>query len=247
MELNGQILLADDEEPFARNTVKLFEKHGYACDWAPDAATAMGRLKEQPYDVVVADIRMPGNPQLEFIHEISSWDERPPVILITGYPSMESAVDAVGLPVVAYLIKPFEFDELLSRVQDAQKFKWARNAVATAREADTRWREELDKVEAGLPDGREAGAPVPVEALVELTMRRAYDSLKSLHELNRMMASPGSAADMCEMVGCPRLGELKAVIEETVDTLEETKSSFKSRRLKELREKLETVLKNMQQ
>jgi len=245
MELHGQILLADDEEPFARNTVKLFEKHGYACDWAPDAATAMGRLKEQPYDVVVADIRMPGNPQLEFIHEISRWDDRPPVILITGYPSMESAVDAVGLPVVAYLIKPFEFDELLSRVRDAQKFKWAKRAVETAREVDDRWRTELERVEEGLPDGREAGAPVPVDALVDLTLRRAYDSLKSLHELNRLVAKPGAGTDMCELVGCPRLGELKAVIEEAVDTLEETKSSFKSRRIKELREKLETVLTNM--
>ena len=246
MELNGQILLADDEEPFARNTVKLFEKHGYACDWAPDANEAMGRLKQQPYDVVVADIRMPGNPELEFIHEISTWDERPPVILITGYPSMESAVEAVGLPVVAYLIKPFEFDELLARVQDAQKFKWAKRAVETARDADDAWRKELERVEAEIPDGRAAGAPVPVDALVELTIRRAYDSLKSLHELNRMMATQGKGADMCEMVGCPRLGELKAVIVEAVDTLEETKSSFKSRRIKELREKLEIVLSNMQ-
>ena len=245
MELNGQILLADDEEPFARSTVKLFEKHGYACDWAPDAATALGRLKEQPYDVVVADIRMPGNPQLEFIREISRWDDRPPVILITGYPSMESAVDAVGLPVVAYLIKPFEFDELLSRVRDAQKFKWAKRAVNAAREAENQWRVELDRVEEGLPDGREAGAPVPVDALVDLTIRRAYDSLKSLQELNRVVSSPGSANDLCELVGCPRLGELKAVIQEAVDTLEETKSSFKSRRIKELREKLETVLTNM--
>ena len=245
MELNGQILLADDEEPFARSTVKLFEKHGYACDWAPDAATAMGHLKAQSYDVVVADIRMPGNPQLEFIHEISRWDDRPPVILITGYPSMESAVDAVGLPVVAYLIKPFEFDELLGRVRDAQKLKWAKRAVEAARATDNQWREELERVEQGLPDGREAGAPVPVDTLVELTIRRAYDSLKSLHDLNRVMASPGGSADMCELVGCPRLGELKAVIKEAVDTLEETKSSFKSRRIKELREKLETVLTNM--
>lgn len=245
MEHLGQILLADDEEAFARNTVKLFEKHGYACDWAPDASSAIDHLREQAYDVVVADIRMPGNPQLEFIREISGWDERPPVILITGYPSMESAIDAVGLPVVAYLIKPFEFDLLLERVRDAQKFKWARRAVQSARETDDRWRRELERVEAGLPDGREAGAPVPVDSLVELTIKRAYDSLRNLHELNKMISDPRSAADMCEMVGCPRLAELQAVLEEAVDTLEETKSSFKSRRIKDLREKLEKVLANM--
>lgn len=245
MEQFGQILLADDEEAFARNTVKLFEKHGYSCDWAPDAASAMDRLRKQPYDVVVADIRMPGNPQLEFIREISGWDERPPVILITGYPSMESAIDAVGLPVVAYMIKPFEFDQLLERVRDAQKFKWARRAVESAREADNRWRAELERVEAALPDGRDAGAPVPVDSLVELTIQRAYDSLKNLHELNRMVSNPRSGVDVCRMVQCPRLGELQAVLEDTVQALEETKSSFRSRRIKELRERLENVLANM--
>jgi DNA-binding NtrC family response regulator len=116
---NGRILIADDEEVFLKYTAGLFEKAGYACDCAQDAPSAVQMLHERRYDAVISDIRMPGNPDLRLASETAKIQKGVPVILVTGYPSMRSAVRAVELPVSAYVEKPVEFGELLSKVRTA--------------------------------------------------------------------------------------------------------------------------------
>jgi DNA-binding NarL/FixJ family response regulator len=75
-------------------------------------------LGRENYDLLIADIKMPGNSDLEFISALPKIAEGMPVILVTGYPSLNSAIESVQLPVVAYLVKPFELNELLVRVKD---------------------------------------------------------------------------------------------------------------------------------
>jgi DNA-binding NtrC family response regulator len=119
MDMLGRILLADDEEDFLRYTAALFEREGYACDCAKDAPTAVQMLRARRYDAVISDIRMPGNSDLRLAREAPDVQADIPVILVTAYPSMDSAVRAVELPVRAYVEKPVEFRELLSKVRDA--------------------------------------------------------------------------------------------------------------------------------
>lgn len=115
----GRILIADDEEDFLRYAATLFEKAGYACDCALDAPSAVQMLQKRRYDAVISDIRMPGNPDLRLANETARLQAGVPVIIVTAYPSMRSAVRAVELPVTAYVEKPVEFDELLGKVQAA--------------------------------------------------------------------------------------------------------------------------------
>ncbi len=112
-----RILFADDEETFLQATADLLRQEGYECDCVRDGASATAKLHEHAYSLVIADIKMPGNSELEFIRLLPRIAPGVPAILVTGYPTLRSAVHSIQLPVVAYLIKPLEFDELLGQVQ----------------------------------------------------------------------------------------------------------------------------------
>ena len=115
----GRILIADDEETFLQSTADLLRGEGYECTCASDAKTTVEKLRKKKYDLLIADIKMQGNSDLQLIKNLPEIVGRMPVILVTGYPSLSSAVQSITLPVVGYLIKPFEFTELLSVAQSA--------------------------------------------------------------------------------------------------------------------------------
>ncbi len=112
-----RILLVDDEESFLYSTADILRREGYECRCAPDARSAADLLRQGSFDLLISDIKMQGNSDLEFIKEVPEMADGMPVILVTGYPSLKSAIDSIELPVVAYLIKPFELSELLERVK----------------------------------------------------------------------------------------------------------------------------------
>lgn len=119
MEPRGRILMADDEDTFLRATAALFQRAGYDCDCASDGAGVLAAAQRNAYDVVVTDINMAGNKDLELVREIRKRFADLPVILVTGYPSLGTAIEALRLSAVDYILKPVDFDELLGRVQEA--------------------------------------------------------------------------------------------------------------------------------
>lgn len=112
-----RILLADDEEPFRSATAKLLQHEGYECVCVADGFAAAKAMCGSPFDLLIADIRMPGNRDLELVRQVAR--HHIPTILITGYPSVETAVNAVELAVVSYLGKPVNFAALLEAVRYA--------------------------------------------------------------------------------------------------------------------------------
>jgi len=141
----GRIVIADDEETFLYSTADLLRKQGYQCDCALDAAAAAELLRANDYDLLIADIKMPDNEELEFIQGIPLIAEDMPIILVTAYPSLYSAIQSVQLPVVAYMIKPIEFDELLVRVQRSIKIFRGFVEHKRAEEALREAHEELER------------------------------------------------------------------------------------------------------
>ncbi len=116
---SGRILIVDDEKAFLQTTAELLRRSGYTCTCAQDANTALLLLEDESYDLLISDIKMPGNQQLELIEQVAELTRGIPVILMTAYPALESAIQAIQLPVVAYLVKPFRFRELLAEVRNA--------------------------------------------------------------------------------------------------------------------------------
>ena len=82
------ILLADDEDTFRRSTVRLFEQEGYHCDCAQDSDEA-GRLLTKKHDVLISDIRMPGNMQFEFLRDVRMLGMSAPLVLFPFSPSIQ--------------------------------------------------------------------------------------------------------------------------------------------------------------
>src|SRR5262245_52151023 len=122
----ARLLLADDEETFRNSVAVLLRREGYLCDIASTADEAIERLSETPYDLLITDLRMPGNTDLELLKAAATGSGVLPVIVVTAYPSVPTAIEAVRCAVVDYLVKPFDFDQLLQAVRQALK---ARNAA----------------------------------------------------------------------------------------------------------------------
>lgn len=115
-----RILLADDEETFRRSTARPFEQEGYQCDCAEDSMEA-GRLLTKEHDVLVSDIRMPGNMEFEFLRDVHSRFPILPIVLVTGYPSVQTGVESLRLSFTDYLLKPVDWPNLRRAVGEAVK------------------------------------------------------------------------------------------------------------------------------
>ncbi|HJW13803.1 MAG TPA: sigma-54 dependent transcriptional regulator [Thermoanaerobaculia bacterium] len=111
----GGVLVVDDEFSMRDSLVHWFEKDGYRTGSAQDAHEALHRLEEEPWDAVLLDIKMPGMDGLELQRRIREVDPELPIIMITAFASVESAVQALKEGAFDYVTKPVDPDEL-SRV-----------------------------------------------------------------------------------------------------------------------------------
>lgn len=114
-----RILIADDEPLFLRTTAALLRKQGFECVSAPNGKAALEALSTQQFDLVLSDLNMPGNFKLELLKEgRSQWPDLP-LIVITGAPSLPTAIESVRLGITDYLLKPVKLDDLLSSIRRA--------------------------------------------------------------------------------------------------------------------------------
>ncbi len=113
------ILLVEDEPSVARGLEMVLSEEGYGVNLAATGTDALSKFGGSGYDLVVADLRLPDIDGLEVIRQIKQLRPDTRVIIITGYPSVSSAISAVRLGVEDYLRKPFTDDELVSVVGQA--------------------------------------------------------------------------------------------------------------------------------
>jgi len=239
----GRILIADDEETFLVSTSDLLRMEGYECDCVPDAATALDMLKQARYDLLISDIKMPGNRELELICEIRCLTEGMPVILLTGYPSVKTAVKSIQLPVEAYLIKPVKFAQLLGQVKTSIKNFRLYRAVQSVERRFGGLCKDLQGIEAVLNSPHRHASSLPSGAFLELTFRNIVAALSDMKHLAEGLAQNTVEQEVCHLFNCPRLSTLRDALMETIDILEETKSVFESKKLDELRLKLGELVK----
>jgi len=238
----GRILIADDDETFSKSTAELLHRKGYHCDCVPDAPSAAEKLRNDEYDLLIADIKMPGNPELELIRDMPNIAEGLPVILVTGYPDVHSAIQSIELPVDGYLVKPLDFDELLRHVQTAIERVRVYRTICSTRDRLRRWYEELGSIEKVSKDEGRRAPSVSLDAFLELTFENITAALADLKHLTKALVTPDVDKEPCHLFNCPKLGSLAAGLTETIDALEESKRAFKSRDLGEIRRKLEQLV-----
>jgi DNA-binding NtrC family response regulator len=113
---DGNILVVDDEERQRDIYHDILEDEGYAAETAPSGEVALRLLAQNRFDLVITDLNLTGMTGIQLLSEILAEDPTVAVVLITGYPSVRSAVEATRKGVYEYLEKPVDRDKLLEVV-----------------------------------------------------------------------------------------------------------------------------------
>ena len=108
------VLVADDEASIRDLLAKTLALAEYDVDVVPDGRAALERLRLAPYDLLIIDLKMPGMDGLAVIREAKRYKADLPIIIITGYSTEASAIEAVNLGVAGYLTKPFRVPQVLA-------------------------------------------------------------------------------------------------------------------------------------
>jgi DNA-binding NtrC family response regulator len=113
-----RLLVVDDDHAFRRSTAALLRADGYDVDVAGDASAAVQAMRSQPYDLILLDLRMPGIDGIQLVETLRIWGESVPVLMISGYGTVESAVRAMHVGTDDFLTKPVEPEVLSARVAE---------------------------------------------------------------------------------------------------------------------------------
>ena len=114
-----RVIVVDDEASIRDLLTKTLALAEYDVDTAPDGRSALERLRLYPYDLLIADLKMPGIDGLAVIREAKRLKTDLPVIIITGYSTESAAIEAVNLGVAGYLTKPFRVPQVLAAAAKA--------------------------------------------------------------------------------------------------------------------------------
>ena len=121
-EQKPQILLADDEATFRETFTKVLEEEGFAVTPVCDGKEAMQAVLKRPYAVAILDIQMPGSDGISVLREITAVRPQTRVIMVTAYGTVEMAVEAIKLGACDYVMKPVNFDEMLTKIRQHLRY-----------------------------------------------------------------------------------------------------------------------------
>ena len=148
-EHKPSLLVVDDDNGHRFMLEALLGKWGFAVDSAVNGVEAVKAVRERPYDAVLMDIRMPDMDGITALKGIKAYNPAVPVVIMTAYSAVESAVEALKSGAYDYLIKPFDYNRFQTALQ---KFVSRREAFAGDKAFN---QEELDKVIS--PEGQRGG------------------------------------------------------------------------------------------
>ncbi|MFA5515004.1 MAG: sigma-54 dependent transcriptional regulator [Desulfuromonadales bacterium] len=117
------MMVIDDDAVIREGLRRIFSAKGYAVEIFDSGYPAVERLREKEFDLVVTDLKMPGLNGIEVVKRIKSLQPEVPILIITGYATVDTAVDAMKSGAVDYIAKPFTPDDICNKVQKALEHK----------------------------------------------------------------------------------------------------------------------------
>lgn len=242
MAETGRVLIADDEVNFREAMRDFLRDEGFGCECVADAESALAELRAQEYDLLVADIKMPGNEELELIEQVAAIAEGLPVLVVTAYPALNTAIKSTQLSVVGYLLKPVPVEEFLKLVKQGilrhQTHRMFNHARKRLEETQREWGELQKAYSTAMP----ASALVDVDMFLHFTLKNMMASMIDLKDLTQALSQNKPKQQACQLLNCPRHVELTQAMRDAIMVLERTKNSFKSKELATLRTNLEHTL-----
>lgn len=210
MSIPHTILVVDDEESMRHFLGKTLQREGYRVITAADGPDAIHAAQNDPPDLALVDIRMPGMDGVALMRTLRSALPRLPVILMTAFGSVQNALHAMKYGAADYVTKPFRVDEIRAKV--ARTLGGTESAPPTLRAAET------DLAGAPQPDLSERPTPLPAPTgdaplgAVEAPPRGVLAFLRERAE-ERGLPQDGIAPDASGLREVTRLCELVYVDE----------------------------------
>ena len=151
MDSGARILIVDDDENIRKVLMAILEDKGYDMEAVGSAREAIKKTDKKFYNLALIDIRLPDMEGIDLLMKIRDTTPRMRKIIITGYPTLQNAVDAVNRGADAYITKPFDVERVLNTISEQlrkqeQEKKYSQDKVAEF--IETRVRElDLEKEE----------------------------------------------------------------------------------------------------
>ncbi len=114
----SKILVIDDDDTIRRTLALTLESEGYSVDTAKEGEEAIAKSYTHFYNLAIVDWRLPDMPGTELLGRLKETTPKMMKIMLTGYPSMGVAIDAVNKHADAFLVKPPNMDELLAKIKE---------------------------------------------------------------------------------------------------------------------------------
>lgn len=113
-ESRQALLIVDDDEALRERLARAFRERGFEVQTAKDVEQALSLARREPPELALVDLKMPGRSGLELLAELLRLDPETKVVVLTGYSSVTTAIEAIRLGAVHYLPKPADADEILA-------------------------------------------------------------------------------------------------------------------------------------
>jgi EAL domain-containing protein (putative c-di-GMP-specific phosphodiesterase class I) len=212
----ARVLLVDDDDLLVRSYARMLSEDGYDVEMRFDGEAAVEATRRQAYDVVLSDIDMPRLSGVALLERIRAYDLDVPVILITGAPSLETAMAAIEHGVLRYLAKPVSAGQLRAITADAVRLhrlaRAKRQALDLAGGAD-----RLVGDRAGLVTSFASALSslwIAYQPIVSWSRRGVFGYEALLRSREPALPHPGAVLDAAERLG--RLHELGRAIRSRV-------------------------------
>jgi DNA-binding NtrC family response regulator len=115
---NARILIIDDDENIRKVLTTILEEEGYVIESVDTGKKAIERTKRNAYNLALIDIRLPDIEGIELLTKMKDTTPKMRKIIITGYPTIHNAVEAVNRGADAYILKPFDMEKVLKTIED---------------------------------------------------------------------------------------------------------------------------------
>ena len=117
----ARILVVDDNEGIRKVLKTILEEEGYVVDTAENGKEAIDKSNAKFYNLALIDIRLPDMEGTKLLNAIKETTPKMVKIIITGYPSLQNAIEAVNKGADAYILKPFDMDNVLNKIREHLK------------------------------------------------------------------------------------------------------------------------------
>jgi DNA-binding NtrC family response regulator len=115
--MDNRILLVDDEKEYCVSLKKLFDAHGMKCDYCMDPVSAIEMFRQSSYELVICDLKMPRMSGIDLLQRIREYNPHVAIIMISGYASTDSVVEAMRCGALNFYEKPVPFPKLLEEIR----------------------------------------------------------------------------------------------------------------------------------